>query len=214
MTLWLSYPVLARRAASLTLALALAACAARPAAPPPRVSRGDQQCLAELDRLGVRYRVEPITASANSTCMVENPVLVAAATIPWSRPAVASCSFVVAFDRFEREAVRPLAMRYFGHDIRAITHFGAYSCRATRTGRESEHAKGMAMDVAGFELADGSVVSVKQDWGRRGKARDFLRAVAADACRYFNEVLTPDSDLDHADHIHLDLGPYKLCVRR
>ncbi len=58
------------------------------------------------------------------------------------------------------------------------------------------------------------MVSVKRDWGKRGKARDFLRAVAAQACHYFDEVLTPDSDRDHVDHIHLDLGRYKLCVRR
>jgi len=205
----------ARGAAVMALLFTVAACAGPSATPPlPRISRSAQQCLAELDRLGVEYRSEPVAASANPACMVENPVRVTAATIPWSRPAIASCGFVVTFDRFEREAIRPLAKRYLGHDLQAITHFGAFSCRTTREGRESEHAKGLAMDIAGFELTDGSIVSVKEDWGRRGKARDFLRAVAAEACRYFNEVLTPDSDRDHVDHIHLDLGPYRVCVRR
>jgi len=72
----------------------------------------------------------------------------------------------------------------------------------------------LAMDVAGFELADGREVLVKDAWSRRDREGRFLRAVAQAACRYFNEVLTPDSDSDHANHFHLDLGPYRLCVRR
>lgn len=204
----------ARRAAGLGLMLAVAACTGRPILPPSSSSRSPTQCLAELDRLGVRYQVKAEPASAASACRVENPVEVTAATIPWSRPALASCRFVAEFDRFEREALRPLAMRYFGEDIKTIVHFGAYSCRTTRAGRESEHAHGLAMDLAGFELADGRAVLVKEDWSRRGAEGRFLRAVATEACRYFNEVLTPDSDRDHYNHIHLDLGPYRLCVTR
>jgi hypothetical protein len=141
-------------------------------------------------------------------------VRVAAATAAWSRPAVANCAFVVTFDNFERDILRPLAVRYFGQDIRSIVHLGAYSCRGTRAGRESEHAKGMAIDLAGVELADGTQILVKDKWGARGKSRDFLRAVSLAACQYFNVVLSPDSDRDHWDHIHLDLGPYRLCVTR
>jgi hypothetical protein len=203
-----------RRAACLALMLALAACSARPTRLILPSDRDHARCLAELDRLGVRYQVEAQPAKIPAACRVENPVEVTAATIPWSRPAVASCAFVVEFDRFEREALRPLAMRYFGRDVKTIVHFGAYSCRTTRTGRESEHARGLAMDVAGFELADGHEVLVKDDWSKRDARGRFLHAVAAEACRYFNEVLTPDSDRDHYNHIHLDLGPYKLCVRR
>ncbi len=202
-----------RRLVCLAGALALAACAARTGAPPIERS-GGESCLAELGRLGVQYQVAPIAASASSSCRVENPVRVTAATIPWNRPAIANCPFVVEFDRFEREVARPLAQRYFGQNLKAIIDFGAYSCRSTRAGRESAHATGMALDLAGFELADGAKIMVAQDWNRRGKARDFLRAVAGQACQYFNVVLTPDSDADHLNHIHLDLGPYKLCVRR
>jgi hypothetical protein len=219
MTFRLFHLVFLRRAACLALGLALAACASNTTTltttvPAPVLSHADQQCLAEMDRLGVQYQVEPMAASAGHACLVQNPVRVYAATIPFSRPTVASCNFVLKFDKFEREVIRPLAKRTFGHDLKTIVHFGAYNCRTTRAGRESEHAHGTAMDVAGFELTDGTMISVKQDWGKRGKARDFLRAVATKACGYFNEVLDPDSDRDHVDHIHLDLGRYKLCVRR
>jgi hypothetical protein len=205
---------LSRRAGGLALMLALAACTARPPLPPSALSRNPARCLAELDRLGVHYEIESEPATVPAACRVDNPVEVTAATIAWSRPAVASCEFVVEFDRFEREALRPLALRYLGEDVKTILHFGAYSCRTTRAGRESEHAHGLAMDVAGFELADGRSVLVKEDWSKRGAEGRFLHAVASEACRYFNEVLTPDSDRDHYNHMHLDLGPYRLCVRR
>jgi hypothetical protein len=216
MTGSLSARDLLRRSLCLAALLALGACASPVAPPPPPapLGRNDEQCLAALNRLGVQYQVEVQSASTSHACLVQNPVRVSAATIPFSRPAVAACAFVLEFDKFEREVVRPLAKRDFGHDLKTIVHFGAYNCRTTNTGRESEHAKGMAIDLAGFELTDGTMISVKQDWGKRGKARDFLRAVAAEACHYFSEVLDPDSDRDHVDHIHIDLGRYKYCVHR
>jgi hypothetical protein len=200
-----------RRFLVLAALAAVAACASQVTAPPP-LSRSDQQCLAALSRLGVQYQVEPQSASTSHACLIQNPVRVAAATAPFSRPTVAACNFVLKFDQFEREVIHPLAKRSFGQDVKTIVDFGAYSCRTTRAGRESEHARGMAMDIAGFELSDGTMILVKQEWGKRGTGRDFLRAVAAQACRYFNEVLDPDSDRDHVDHIHLDLGRYKYCV--
>lgn len=193
----------------------LAACASHvPAPPAPPLSHSDEQCLAELNRLGVQYQVEPQSASTSRACLVQNPIRVSAATIPFNQPTVAACHFVLKFDEFERDVIRPLAKRTFGRDLKTVVHFGAYSCRSTHAGRESEHAHGLAMDIAGFELTDGTMITVKQDWTRRGKGRDFLRAVAAQACHYFNEVLDPDSDRDHVDHIHLDLGRYKYCVHR
>ena len=38
---------------------------------------------------------------------------------------------------------------------------------------------GLAMDIAGFELTDGTMISVKEDWAAR-PGRDFLRAVATE----------------------------------
>ena len=203
-----------RRLLALAALSALAACASHVSPPAPPLSRSDRQCLAELDRLGVQYQVEPQSASTSQACLVRNPIRVSAATVPFSRPTVAACEFAVKFDQFEREVIRPLAKRSFGRDLKTVVDIGAYSCRSTRAGRESEHAHGLAMDIAGFELSDGTMISVKDEWTKRGKARDFLRAVATQACGYFNEVLDPDSDRDHVDHVHLDLGRYKYCIRR
>ena len=210
----LSFSGLMCRLLALAALSMLAACASHVSAPsaPPPLSRSDQQCLAELNRLGVQYQVEPQSATTSHACLVQNPIRVSAATIPFSRSTVAACNFVLKFDEFERQVIRPLAKRTFGHDLKEIVHFGAYNCRPTHSGRESEHAHGLAMDIAGFELTDGTMISVKQEWSKRGKGRDFLRAVAAQACHYFNEVLDPDTDRDHVDHIRLDLGRYKYCI--
>lgn len=211
----LAFSGLMRSVLALAALSALAACASHgPAPPAPPLTYNDQQCLAELNRLGVQYQVEPQSASTSRACLVQNPIRVSAATVPFSRPTVAACGFVLKFDQFERDVIRPLAKRSFGRDLKAVVDIGAYSCRSTRAGRESEHAHGLAMDIAGFELSDGTMISVKEEWARRGKGRDFLHAVATQACHYFNEVLDPDSDRDHVDHIHLDLGRYKYCIHK
>jgi hypothetical protein len=189
---------------------ALAACA--PTAPPP-VSAAARQCLAELDRRGIQYQPEAMPASV-SPCTVENPVRVTAAGVPWNQPGIVSCGFALELARFTREVVEPAALRYFGEPVRRLRHFGTYSCRDMRDGRLSEHAHGKAIDIAGFELHDGTLVLVARDWRRGGPRGRFLRDIARRACRYFSVVLTPDSNRDHHDHIHLDAGPYRLCWHR
>lgn len=195
-----------RRAALAVLVLLPGACGPRLPAPSPDAA----QCLAELDRRGVQYQLAPQAASAG-LCAVDNPVSVTAAAIPWNQPGVVSCAFASRLERFDREVVQPAAQRYLGESVRRLRHLGTYSCRDTAGGRLSEHATGNAMDLAGFEMADGALVLVERDWRHPGPRRDFLRAVARRACGYFTEVLTPDSDRDHWNHLHLDIGPWKKC---
>jgi len=109
--------------------------------------------------------------------------------------------------------VQPEAVRRLGQVVVRIHHLGAWDCRK-RSGswlRMSEHAKGRAIDVAAFELADGTRVAVAEDWKAAGPRREFLRVLARRACAYFNVVLTPDSDSDHWNHFHLDVGPERAC---
>jgi len=199
------------RAAGLALALGLAACAGGTV--PPPVVRAPAQCLAELDRLGVQYQLEPIEASANA-CTIDDPVRVSAMGASFQSAAVMSCDFALHLDRFEREVLQPEARRFFHFGVHSLLHFGAYACRRTRGGKESAHALGRAIDLAGIELDDGTVIRVAEDWRMPGKNSAFLHEVAREACHYFSEVLTPDSDADHYNHLHLDTGPYKLCIKR
>jgi hypothetical protein len=188
------------------LALLAAGCASGP-------SPEAQACYAALSARNVEF--EPTTLDApRSACEVDDPVRVSGAAIPMSRPVVASCSLVGALDRFERDIVQPAALRHFGRPIVRVEHLGAWSCRRQNGwlfGRWSEHAKGKAIDVSGFELADGRRITVAGDWSGRGASRAFLREVARGACGYFAVVLTPKTNHDHRDHFHLDVGPQHAC---
>ncbi|HVM78967.1 MAG TPA: extensin family protein [Stellaceae bacterium] len=201
--------------AALVLALGLAACAAAPPPAPPRALSPGEQCLADLGAHGVRYELAAVPTSTGP-CAVVNPVKVASAGVAWNQPAVMSCALADRVDRFFTEAVEPLARRHLGTGIARMDNFGAYSCRREvgQAGRWSEHAAGRAIDVSGFVTADGSRVTVEQDWNRPGPKREFLHAVASRACDYFNVVLSPDSDRYHYNHLHLDIGPWRLCQTR
>ena len=194
----------------LTLVVALlAACVARV---PPKAGPDAAQCLATLDGAGVRYERVDVTATP-AACAVEAPVRVTLAAVAWNQPGVVSCAFATRLEDFTRTVIEPAARARFGEGVRRIRHLGTYSCRRENggNGRWSQHARGSAIDIAGFELESGTVVLVANDWRGRGAKSAFLHDIARAACERFSAVLTPDSDREHRDHIHLDAGPYRLC---
>jgi hypothetical protein len=180
-----------------------------PAPPPALVG---ERCLDDLSARGVSYRPAAVPVSTDP-CSVENPVQVTSAEVPWNQPAVMTCGLADRVDRFLVEAAEPLAQRYLATSIVRLDHFGAYSCRPVmgQAGRWSEHAAGRAIDVSGFLMKDGERVSVERDWWAGGPKSEFLHALAKRACDYFNLVLTPGSDKDHYNHLHLDIGRWRLC---
>jgi hypothetical protein len=176
----------------------------------------DRACLADLDRQGVAYTSVPSPEARNPSCFVNTAVKVEALEARLSRPALMSCALASRLDRFEREAIEPLAERDLRRRIVSITHLGAYSCRANtgRSGELSQHAYGRAIDISGFRFSDGTTASVQREWHGSGPVANFLHDVARNACRYFSVVLTPDSNRDHYNHFHLDIGPGKVCSVR
>ncbi len=186
----------------------LAACGSHyaPPRPPPRLS--PEICLAQLDQFHVKYVKE---SAPEGPCPIYDSVRVSSTGVALSRPALMSCDLALKLEKFTREVVAPQAQARFHQGVKEIIHFGAYSCRGRPGGEWSEHAKGDAIDVAGFKLADGTVISVKRDWDPPGPKRDFLRAVARGACGLFSMVLTPKTNRDHANHFHLDIGAYHGC---
>ncbi len=197
------------RLAAVALGTALLAACARLPPPPPPPSAG-ALCLAELDRRGIAYQPAVLPASTGS-CIIDNPVKVTAAGVPWNQPGTVSCGFALTLDTFTRREISPLAQAYFKEPVRELLHFGTYACRTTKSGHWSAHATGTAIDIAGVVLADGRVIKVIDSWRDPGPAGAFLHAVARAACRDFKVVLTPDSNADHVNHLHFDSGPYPLC---
>jgi hypothetical protein len=194
------------------LVVLLAACSA-PSPPPPPLS-ANEQCLKDLNTLGVGYQRAAVPV-ANGACAINNPVEVASTGLIWNHPGLVSCQMAEAIDRFTVEVVEPLARRYLGTSVVRLDQIAAFSCRGVvgsgHSGRWSEHATGRAIDIAGFDLEGGGTVSVERDWRDSGAKGAFLRAVAESACSYFSVVLTPESNRFHYNHMHLDIGPYKLC---
>jgi hypothetical protein len=122
--------------------------------------------------------------------------------------ATLACPIVSVLDRWLADSVQPAAMRWFGARVVEIKQISAYSCRGMNgnpNAHISEHAFGNALDIAGFTLADGRHISVKDGWKGLPEEQGFLRDVQATACRQFTTVLAPGSNVYHYDHIHVDL---------
>ena len=193
---------------TLLLAALLAGCAGTP----PHAASG-RACLAALSHHDIDYQPIEIDNPRDARCTVDTAVRVRRIEAALNRPAAMSCGLASRLDEFEREIVQPAARSEFGERVTRIDHLGAYSCRANTQmrGRFSEHAFGRAIDISGFRLGEDTQISVERDWSAPGPKRRFLRRIAHGACKYFSVVLTPDSNSDHYNHFHLDIGPGKSC---
>ncbi len=168
-------------------------------------------CFAALEREAVSFTPWLDAPTAN-VCAVPAPVVVRASTATMAPTLRTSCPMMLAWARFEPELQR-LAIRRLGSEIAEIHHYGSYNCRrmSGNQRRMSLHSTGQALDIAGFTTADGRYISVQQGWRGRRDESAFLRDLGQAACRHFNVVLTPNHDRAHHDHIHVDIGPWKLC---
>ena len=134
---------------------------------------------------------------------------------PYSGPVASSCALAAALVLWERDVLAPAAETHLGQAVARIELAApAYQCRAIAgrsDGRLSEHASANAIDIKGFTLADGTVVTIAAGWAGKPREQAFLRAVRDGACERFEAVLSPDYNRAHRDHLHFDLGRDKLC---
>ncbi len=207
------------------LATALAGCSAlpeqasergasTPAAPTRTVAiqRNPQtgQCLARLGRLGAEYTAVP-DRYVEQGCAILGTVQLASLPSDTSHLGVTNlgpvtCEVSQAFTAWARYGVDRAARQILGSPVRSIETMGSYSCRnVAGSGRRSAHATGAAIDIAGFVLADGRRIMVKNGWhGGNEREREFLRVVQQSACKRFDTVLGPDYNSAHEDHIHVE----------
>src|SRR3984893_6560807 len=155
------------------LALLLAGCGGGP----NRAALSGRACLARLSAHDVAYRSVDIGDPSDSHCQVDTAVKINRIHAAFNHPATMSCALADRLDEFEREVVQPLALDELGSRATRVDHLGSYSCRRqnSRTaGRGSQHARGQAIDIAGFRLSDGTTVSVERDWNESGAKGQFL----------------------------------------
>ncbi|MGE0152092.1 MAG: extensin family protein [Reyranellaceae bacterium] len=147
-------------------------------------------------------------------CRFQDAVRFSGAGLAAGGGVILTCRMAVAMAMFERHVLQPAAQAHFRQNVVGLQHLGSYACRnvySRKTGRLSEHAWANAIDVAGFRLEGGRVVSVARDWRGEGPPAQFLREVRRGACRFFKVVLGPDYNAAHGDHFHFDMARYSVC---
>jgi hypothetical protein len=128
-------------------------------------------------------------------------------------PATLRCGMAAAIADWVRTDVVAIA-ESLGSAPTALDNYDSYECRSFNRipgGHLSEHGRANALDVRGFKLADGRMITLTD----RTVAREVRERVLHSVCARFMTVLGPDSDWYHEEHIHLDLmerrNNYKIC---
>ena len=173
------------------------------------------QCVSELASKKVVFE-QPKEATREG-CRLSAPVslsLVATQFGDVSLPAKPSmlCSFGLKFTDWVRDVAAPLTLVNRAETAEIETGPG-FTCTARydKPGAlPSEHAKGDAIDVVSFVLADKRRVTVKEP-------DPLVGALRMTACGYFTTVLGPGADPEHETHLHLDMlkhggtANYRIC---
>jgi hypothetical protein len=191
---------------------------ARSALPRPRpaaVAAGAERARAEAARgqvCGNPLLQGEVEASfgTETGCGIEDPVRVRSVDgVRLSAPILVDCRTAEALLTWVQTGARP-ALAGRGGGLARLDVMGDYACRGRNNQagqRLSEHGRGRAVDVGGLTLADGSQISVLEDWPGQG-----LREMHAAACGPFSTVLGPEANAFHRNHFHLDTargrGPY------
>ncbi|HST36717.1 MAG TPA: extensin family protein [Allosphingosinicella sp.] len=184
---------------------------------PPRAERNspDQlQCHVDLARERIEFRALPDQHFAGGCSAVGAVQLVNMGT-PASNLRAMTCPLARQFSRWVRESVQPAADQWLSSNVQRVETFGTYACRSVNSqpgARLSEHAFANAVDVSGFRLGDGRVITVQEGWnGDDERVKRFLRQIHQGGCRRFNVGLSPDSDAYHYNHLHFDMGRGPYC---
>lgn len=189
-----------------------AAAAEAPAAKPPSACRA-----ALTEAIAIAPSIPDITGpggcGGTDLVRLEAVVLPDGARVAVSPAATVRCGMARALADWVRADIAPLAAS-LGSRAAALDNFDAYECRGRnrqRGAKLSEHGRANAIDLRGFKLADGRMISLTD----REAPRQVRETVMQSVCGRFTTVLGPGSDGYHEDHIHLDLakrrGGYRMC---
>lgn len=181
-------------------------------------------CRLALSMLGTRYtQLPPVTDADDPDCGMARPLQVEQIIpgVPLSGQPVMRCDTARALGLWTRDFLRPAAALLDNAPRLSGLQTGpGYTCRArvgtgAETPKQSEHAYGSAIDIAGFEFDNGSVIPVQPRTDSGGQEESFQRAARGTACLLFTTVLGPGANAAHDTHLHLDLAArnsgWRLC---
>ena len=161
------------------------------------------------------WRFEAVADRDTDTdCSLRNVIRVRKTSVTVSAPFTLTCPAAASLALWERHVLQPIAQARLGASVRRLEHLGSYACRnvyGRESGNRSQHATANALDIAGFVLDDGRRITVARHWPGDTPASVFLREIHQGACRFFDGTLGPGYNQAHADHFHLDRGPYRIC---
>ncbi|MEO0999319.1 MAG: extensin family protein [Pseudomonadota bacterium] len=125
-------------------------------------------------------------------------------------PAQVNCTTARALADWVETGLRP-ADEIAPAPVVSMRVAAAYACR-TRNGQQgarlSEHARGNAIDLSSFTLANGMERRVSDGW-RRPASDSWFRRIHRAACGPFGTVLGPEADRFHQNHFHFDVARYR-----
>jgi hypothetical protein len=163
-----------------------------------------EQCLSRLRDAGVVFQNVDDKRGVETPIVIEGPIGGVRYWTVGAGPMVSDCRLALALWK--------VAPELRGLGISAMRFSGAYSYRMARVGRLSLHAYGLALDVHEV-IAEGRSYVVARDFARglpNGCASDapVLNRLACRLAqlRLFQELLTPDSNADHRDHLHVAIA--------
>lgn len=165
-------------------------------------------CFAAFDRARAGYERRPVVGTGACRAS-QRMVLTGNRLVPTMRPANAApgCAVTAAMALWTRDVVQPLAQKHFGQRVVALENLGSYNCRKIAGEQtQSQHSTANAIDISAFVLADGTRISLINDWDDPDVRRDFLHDVRDGSCGLFSTVLSPDYNQAHADHFHMDMA--------
>jgi len=175
----------------------------------------DKRCLSELRSAGVNFKVGPAATGMLTPVTILDGKVGKVQFMHGNQVAKPhlDCRLALALYR-----VHPIFSA--NGSITKVIAGLFYSYRMVKnSNRLSLHASGLAVDIYGVRLEDGSYFSIDSDYEKglgRGatcegtaktRAGRILRQLACDLdeSHFFSTILTPDSDREHQDHFHLSV---------
>lgn len=169
------------------------------------------QCWSALSKSGAVYSTRP-DQNTSDACHIRTPTKVTIFGDLRVSPLETRCEIALRTALWERHGIQPAARAHLGAPVTRMHHFGSYSCRKIAgSNRMSQHATANAIDISGFDLANGLRIRLRNDWDGDENAARFLRDVRDSACDWFGLVLSPDYNAAHHDHFHMDQGRWGRC---
>ena len=172
--------------------------------PSDRALPGGERCLELLRASAVPFRELESSRGVDTPIVVNGPIHGIEFWSPGG-PMLVDCRFALGLSR--------VAPHFAALGIVRVRFSGAYVYRTSRSGRLSLHAYGLALDVHEVSTR-AATYSVKRDFARGlGDGcvesapllnRLYCRLLAPGL---FRELLTPDYNADHYDHLHLGIAP-------